>query len=68
MENNDELNINYDDIQKMVFIYNALNDGWSVKKIDSGKYELTKDNEHIKKEIILEECLKKFVKYNITSK
>ena len=65
---NEETTIDYNDIQKMVFIYNALNDGWSVKKIDSGKYELTKDNEHIKKEIILEECLKKFVKYNITSK
>ena len=65
---NEETILNYNDIQKMVFIYNALNDGWSVKKIDSGKYELTKDNEHIKKEIILEECLKKFVKYNITSK
>ena len=65
---NEETTIDYNDIQKMVFIYNALNDGWSVKKVDSGKYELTKDKDHIKKEIILEECLKKFVKYNITSK
>ena len=65
---NEETTIDYNDIQKMVFIYNALNDGWSVKKVDLGKYELTKDKEHMKKEIILEECLKKFVKYNITSK
>ena len=66
MENNDELNINYDDIQKMVFIYNALNDGWKVKKIGHEKYELTQDNEHIKKEIILNECIKKYIKYKIS--
>ena len=65
---NEETILNYNDIQKMVFIYNALNDGWSVKKIDSEKYELTKEKDHIKKEIILNECLKKYVKYNITSK
>ena len=60
-----ELNIDHSDIQKMVFIYNALNDGWSVRKIDKDKFELTKDNEKIKKEIILDECIKKYVKYNI---
>ena len=66
MENNDELDINYDDIQKMVFIYNALNDGWKVKKIGNEKYELIKDNEHITKEIILNECIKKYIKYKIS--
>jgi hypothetical protein len=66
MDNNDELNINYDDIQKMVFIYNALNDGWKVKKIGNEKYELIKDKEHIKKEIVLNECIKKYIKYKIS--
>ena len=66
MENNDELDINYDDIQKMVFIYNALNDGWKVKKIGNEKYELTQDNQHITKEIILNECIKKYIKYKIS--
>lgn len=64
MEN--ENNIEYNDIQKMIFIFNALNDGWSVKKLDTDKYEFIKDNEKLKKEVILEECIKKFVKYNIT--
>ena len=63
-----EATIDYNDIQKMVFIYNALNDGWTVKKIDTDKFELIKDKEKIKKEIILDECIKKYVKYNITSK
>jgi hypothetical protein len=64
MEN--ENNIEYNDIQKMIFIFNALNDGWSVKKLDTDKYEFIKDNEKLKKEVILEECIKKFIKYNIT--
>jgi hypothetical protein len=66
LSNNDENNLNYKDIQKMLFIFNALNDGWTVKKIDSDKFEFIKDNENIKKEVILEECIKKYIKYNIT--
>jgi hypothetical protein len=58
MENNIE-NIDYNNIQKMVFIYKALHDGWSVKKIDNDKYELTKEKDQLKKEVILEECIKK---------
>ena len=64
MEN--ENNIEYNDIQKMIFIFNALNDGWSVKKLDTDKYEFIKDKEKLKKEVVLEECIKKVVKYNIT--
>ena len=63
--NIDERHIEYKDIQKMVFIFNALNDGWTVKKIDTDKFEFIKDNEKIQKEIILEEYIKKYIKYNI---
>ena len=63
--NIDERDIEYKDIQKMVFIFNALNDGWTIKKIDTDKFEFTKDNEKIQKEIILEECIKKYIKCNI---
>jgi hypothetical protein len=51
----------------MLFIFNALNDGWSVKKIDNDKFEFLKDKEDLKKEIILEECIKKYIKYNINN-
>jgi hypothetical protein len=63
--NIDERHIEYKDIQKMIFIFNALNDGWTVKKIDTDKFEFIKDNEKIQKEIILEEYIKKYIKYNI---
>ena len=59
-------NINYKDIQKMLFIFNALNDGWIVKKINDDRFEFNKDTEQIKKEVNLEECIKKYVRYNIT--
>lgn len=65
-DNNPIPNINYKDIQKMLFIFNALNDGWTIRKLNDDKFELYKDNENIKKEIILEECIKKYIKYNIT--
>jgi len=63
----DETVLHYNDIQKMVFIYNALNDGWIVKKIDLNKFELIKEQENIKKEIILNKHIEKYMKYNIIS-
>ena len=65
-DNNPINNINYKDIQKMLFIFNALNDGWTVKKLNDDRFEFIKENEHIKKEVILEECIKKYIRYNIT--
>jgi hypothetical protein len=64
----DETLIDQNDIQKMIFIFNALNDGWTVKKIENDKYEMNKDNEDIKKEVILKDCIKKYVRYNIAPK
>ena len=52
----------------MIFIYNALNDGWTVRKIDIDKFELLKDKEKIKKEIILDECIKNYINYKITNR
>jgi hypothetical protein len=59
-----ESNLKNNEVQKMLFIYNAINDGWTIRKIGFDKFELLKDNEHIKKEIVLEEYLKKYIKYN----
>ena len=50
-------NIDITTIQKMLFIYNSLWDGWTVKKLDGEKFEFTKDNinnENKRKEINLE--------------
>ena len=53
------------EFQKMIFIYNALKDGWSVKMINNGKYEFKKSKSNIKKELLLEDYLKKFIEYNL---
>ena len=65
-----ELNIDLDNnikienikFQKMLFIFNAVNDGWSVKKEDTN-YIFTKDHNG-KKEIFKEEYLTSFMNKN----
>ena len=54
-----------DDIetQKAVFVFNAVNDGWSVVK-RNGAYIFTKKHEN-KKEVLSEEYLKKFLIKNL---
>jgi hypothetical protein len=49
--------------QKMVFIMNALNDGWSVKK-SQDKYIFSKKHEN-KKEVFKEEYLATFILQNM---
>ncbi len=65
---NRQISVEHKDIQKMVFIFNALNDGWSVQKIGQDKFEFTKDKEHLKKEVNLEECIKEFINFNLIEK
>lgn len=56
---NSNSNISYNTIQKMVFLCNALNDGWSIKKLNNNKYEFIKNKDKlIKKEIDIEEFIK----------
>lgn len=52
-------------LQKMVFIYNALLKGWTIRMIENDKFEFTKDRESIKKEVDLADYLRKFIQYNL---
>ena len=49
-------------LYKMMFIYNAINSGWSVKK-SNDLYVFTKKHAD-KKEFYLDNYLKKFIKEN----
>jgi hypothetical protein len=51
---------------KMIFIQNALEQGWSVKKNDTS-YVFTKKHENLR-EIFEEDYLEKFVSTNIKQK
>lgn len=51
------------DIQKMVFIYRAVQNGWCVRKLRNGKFEFKMDVRT--QELMLEDYLKKFILYNL---
>ena len=53
-------------LQKMIFIYNAVQCGWEIKKINE-KYIFTKKHEG-KREIYLDNYLTEFVKTNMDVK
>lgn len=50
-------------LQKMIFIYNALDKGWTVKKKQNA-YIFTKNHEG-KKEVFLDTYLKRFMMDNL---
>ena len=50
-------------LQKMSFIYNALDDGWTIRKRDD-KYIFTKKHEG-KKEVYLDTFLPNFIEANL---
>ena len=53
------LNINNLEIQKMLFLYNALEDGWKIEK-ENNSY-LFKKNHEEKKEYFSDSYLKEFI-------
>ena len=53
-------------LQKMSFLYNAIEDGWDIKKLDN-KYIFSKNHEQ-KKEVYLDSYLKTFLENNINIK
>ena len=64
-ENGKQIGVQIDNIkfQKMMFLYNALNDGWTVKK-KNGSYIFKKNHEG-KKEVFLDTYLTTFMKDNL---
>ena len=67
MDNHKSININTIKVdaikmQKMVFIYNALEEGWSIRK-SKDSYIFTKKHEN-KREIFQEDYLEKFLLTN----
>ena len=68
IDNNNNIH-NIDNITfiKMKFIYNAINDGWSIKKIINNNQEqyIFKKNHEDKKEIFSNNYLEQFLKNNL---
>jgi hypothetical protein len=60
---NDHLKVDAITFQKMLLLYNSIEQGWSIKKIKSS-YIFTKNHEG-KKEILDDSYLLKFMKTNL---
>lgn len=58
----EEIQLDKKKFQKMLFLTNALEKGWSIKKINN-KYIFRKKHEN-KKEIFQEDYLEKFIERN----
>tara|TARA_Y100000590_G_C15711791_1_gene1010518 strand:+ start:2485 stop:2688 length:204 start_codon:yes stop_codon:yes gene_type:complete len=52
-------------LYKMIFIYNALNDGWTIKKLENDKFEFKK-SKNKEKRINVNNYLKDFIKKNLS--
>ena len=67
IDNNNINNIDNITFTKMKFIYNAINDGWSIKKIINNNQEqyIFKKNHEDKKEIFSNNYLEQFLKNNL---
>ena len=62
-------NFNFDldllSLHKMLFIYNAILSGWTVKLLSKNSFEFKKSKDSLKKELYLDDYLKNFVKDNL---
>ena len=63
---NSNLKIDSLKLQKMILLYNALEDGWSIKYKDNS-YIFTKKHQH-KKEVLQDSYLLKFLNSNLDIK
>lgn len=57
---NIKLNVNINKIKKMATIFHAIENGWTVKKLDNNSYEYTKNEEDSK--------IQNFTKLNLKTK
>ena len=63
LENNPDFKVDAIKFQKMLLLYNTIEQGWSVKK-RNGSYVFTKNHEN-KKEILDDSYLLKFMKSSL---
>ncbi len=62
----DDYKISIREIERMIFISNALNDGWTVRRVGVEKYEFIKDKETYEKDISNHATLEDFLKSNFS--
>tara|TARA_B110000967_G_C18658133_1_gene446777 strand:- start:418 stop:645 length:228 start_codon:yes stop_codon:yes gene_type:complete len=53
---------------KMIFIYNTLQNGWSVKMLEKNKFQFTNGDKETKKQYFTDDFIKEFIQNNINEK
>jgi len=53
-------------MQEMLFIYNAVLDGWVVQKLPDDRFQFSKDRKQVTSDVVLDSYLKEFVNYYLT--
>lgn len=59
----DKLNVDLIQLQKMAFVFNAVENGWNVRK--ENNYYVFKKNHEGKKEVYLDKYLQQFLSKNL---
>lgn len=54
-------------MQKMIFIYNAIMSGWTVKLVGENKFQFKQKRINMKHEVLLDDYLRKFVRENMNN-
>ena len=49
--------------QKMIFIYNAITDGWTVRMLEDGRFEFQKERQKVTSDVCMDSYLQNFIKY-----
>jgi len=52
-------------LQKMIFIYNAVISGWTVKYLGNQRFEFKQRRADMGEEVLLDNYLKRFIKDNL---
>ena len=60
-----DFDLDFLSLHKMLFIYNAVLNGWTVKLLSKNNFEFKKNKDNVKKELYLDDYLKHFVKSNL---
>lgn len=50
-------------LQEMIFIYNAIKDGWTVRMLEDGRFEFQKERKKITSDVCMDSYLQNFIKY-----
>lgn len=65
IESTNLVNTYSSELYKMIFIYNTLINGWTVKMLDNNQFQFTNSNKEIRKKYLSKTFLRDFIDKNM---